>query len=356
MSALTGGTLSAVVIEPFSTVTAWTAHRADGSPSTTFGINAGGPPRVLGLSAPSATLRADAGSDGHYLERAGPATDLTGHTDLLLWIRCDRLADGTADQPLFLQVKLGSAAMAADDPGNSWLRLVPVAQSGVWQPVPMSLGDLPGAVRGAVTTLRLTCLDAGTGWSSGLDAILAVQPEVLADADAALLARLDQRLELDGNPVPAFLVPPSAGAAAPQPPAFRISNYDVQPDRATLPAEGPRTDYTGSGFVIRPPATVYQIDYAVEALAGDRGTAAAMLSFALAELSPTALLLGAGKVMTVDWIDAPSTTAPPVVAPPADHPVVHLRVRGAQPGRGTATRAVPPFNEISVGVDSSAIG
>jgi hypothetical protein len=345
--------LSAVVIEPFSTVAAWTTHRADGSPSAMLGINASGPPRVPSLSAPSATLHADAGSDGHYLERAGPATDLRGVTDLLLWIRCDRFADGTADNPLFLQVKLGSAAMAVNDPGNPWLRLVPVAQSGVWQPVPMSLGDLPAAVRGAVTTLRLTCLDAGTGWSADLDAILAVQPEVLADADAALLARLDQQLQLDGNPVPAFLVPQ---AAAPQPPAFRISNYDVQPDRATSPAEGPRTDYTGSGFAIRPPATVYQIDYAVEALAEDRGTAAAMLSFALAELSPTSLLLGAGKVMTVDWIDAPSTAAPPVVAPPADHPVVHLRVRGAQPGVGAATRAVPPFNEISVEVDSSAIG
>jgi len=346
--------LSAVVIESFGTVAAWTSHRADGSPSTAFVITAGGPPRVPGLSPPSATLRADAGSDGHYLERAGPATDLTGLTDLLLWIRCDRLADGTTDHPLFLQVKLGSAAMTVDAPANSWLRLVPVTQAGVWQPVPISLGDLPVGVRGAVTTLRLTCLDAGTGWSADLDAILAVRPEMLADADAALIARLNRRLELDGNPVPAFLVPLSA--AAPQLPAFRISNYDVQPDRATSPTEGPRTDYTGSGFTIRPPATVYQIHYAVEALAEDRATAATMLGFALSELSPTSLLLGAGRAMTVDWIDAPSTAAPPVVAPPADHPVVHLRVRTAQPGAAADTRAIPPFNEIRVGVDSRAAG
>lgn len=346
--------MSAVVIESFGTVTAWTSHRADGSPSTAFGITTGGPLRVPGLSVPSATLRADAGSDGHYLERSGPATDLTGVIDLLLWIRCDRLADGTADHPLFLQVKLGSAAVAVDAPANSWLRLIPVTQVDVWQPVPISLGDLPDSVRGAVTTLRLTCLDAVTGWSADLDAVLAVRPEMLADADAALLARLDRRLELDGNPVPAYLVPLSA--AAPQPPTFRISNYDVQPDRATSPVEGPRTDYTESGFVIRPPATVYQIDYAVEALAGDRATAATMLAFALAELSPTSQLLGAGKVMTVDWIDAPSTAAAPVVAPPADHPVVHLRVRTAQGGVGAAAKAIPPFNEIRVGVDSGAIG
>ena len=152
--------------------------------------------------------------------------------------------------------------------------------------------------------------------------------------------------------MPAVIVP--VGGTAPEPPVLRISNYDVRPDRTTSPTTSARTDYTGNGFSLRPPATVYQLDYAVEALAPDRAAAARMLQFVLAELTPTATLLGAGRLMTAEWIDQPATAAPPVVAPPADHPVVHLRVRAAQPGAGPAQRAVRPFSEIRLEVDQRA--
>ncbi len=341
--------MSALVIEPFSTVAAWTAHRPDGSPSTAIAISPGGPPRVPPLSAPSATLHADTGADGHYVERTGGPVDLTSMQDLLLWVRGTRRADGSAAAPLYLQVELGSTAVPVGAVTNTWRRMVPLLVPGTWEPVPLALADLPAAVRSGVTDVRLTCLDADTAWSLDVDAVLAVRPEVLADADAALLARLDGRLQVSGTAVPAVLLP--VAGQAPQPPVFRISNYDVRPDRATSPVDGPRTDYTDRGFAIRPPATVYQLDYAIEAVAADRTAGAAMLGFVLAELAPRATLLAAGRQMSAEWVDAPATAAPPVVAPPPDHPVVHVRVTAAQPGTGTAQRAVPPFNDISVEVD-----
>jgi hypothetical protein len=344
--------MGALVMESFANVDAWTARNAGGAPSTGVSITVGGPTRVPGLSTPGAVIHAEAETAGHFVERAGAAVDLRPFRDVLLWVRSDRVADGTTQRPLFAEVRLGSAASPVGGPGNGWRRLVPIEQADVWQPVPLALDDLPDPVRQAVTTVRLTNLDATVGWRMEVDAILAVRPEVLVDADAALLSRLHNKVTVDGAAVPAVIVPVSG--TAPQPPVLRISNYDVRPDRTTSPATSTRTDYSETGFALRPPATVYQLDYAVEALATDRASAAKLLQFVLAELTPTATLLGAGRLMTAEWIDQPATAAPPVVAPPADHPVVHLRVRAAQPGAGPAQRAVRPFSEIRLEVDQRA--
>lgn len=344
--------MSALVIESFADVAAWTSRDAQGGASTSVRITADGPVRLPGLSAPGATVVVDAGASGHAVQRSGNAVDLRAFSDLQLWVRSARVADGTAARPLFAEVRLGSAAMPISSQANNWRRLIPIDQAAVWQPAPMSLDDLPDAVRHSLTTIRITCLDGSTAWRLDVDAILAVRPELLADADSALLARLDNTLSLDGAPVPALLTPFSG--PAPASPYLRISNYDVRPDRATSPTVPVRTDYTETGYVLRPPASVFELDYAVEALVTDRASAARMLQHVLAQLTPTSRLLGGGRLMTVDWVDQPATAAPPVIAPPADHPVVHLRVRAGQPATAPAQRAVPPFHEISVEADQRA--
>jgi hypothetical protein len=340
-----------LIIEDFADVSSWTPRQPGGAPSTAISIAAGGSVRLTGLTGPSASANASTAATGNYLERVGLPLDLRPFPDLLLWVRSDRFADGTSGSPLFLEVRLGSG-VPVGDPSNTWARLIPIETPGLWQPVPLSLADLPDTVRQGVTTIRLTCVDATAAWQMDIDTILAVHPEVLADVDAALLARLDNRLSLGGAPVPAVVVP--VGGAQPSTPVLRISNYDARPDRAMSPMDGPRTDFTGTEFALRAPATVYQLDYAIEALAPDRASEAAMLAFVLGELTPTARLLGAGRTIRVEWIDPPATAAPPVVAPPPDHPVVHVRIWAAQPGAGPAQRAVPPFNELSVQVDQHA--
>jgi hypothetical protein len=307
---------------------------------------------VPGVTGPTARIDCAAGSAGHYVEGVGPPVDLRPWQDLLLWVRSDRVANGSTSDPFFLEVRLGSATAPVGGGGNPWLRLVPVDQLAAWQAVPLSLADLPLAVAEAATTIRLTCVDASVAWSLTIDAVIAVAPEMLADADHALVDRLDSRLTLDGTTVPAVLVP-RAGADL-QPPLLRLSNYDIRPDRATTPIDGPRTDFTGSAFTVRAPATVYQLDYAIEAVATDRSGEARMIQFVLDTLTPTAVLVSAGRTISAEWIDQPTTAAPPVIAPPPDHPVVHVRLRTAQPGRAPAQPAVPPFNEIAVQADQPA--
>lgn len=330
-------------------MSAWTPHRPGGAPSTAITLTGGGSPRLPGVTGPTARIDCAAGALGHYVERVGPPLDLRPWQDLWLWVRSNRVADGSTDSPFYLEVRIGSVAAPAAGVGNPWRRLAPVDQRGTWQAVPLSLADLPAAVAAAATTIRVTCVDASLAWSLSLDAIIAVVPQMLVDADHALVSCLDGQLSLNGSPVPAVLAPHPG--PAPTTPVLRLSNYDVRPDRAATPVDGPRTDFTGAAFSVRAPATVYQLDYAIEALAADRASEAMMIQLVLDRLSPTALLVSAGRTISAEWIDQPSTAAPPVVAPPPDHPVVHVRLRAAQPGQAPTLPAVRPFNDLAIVTD-----
>src|SRR6266536_3055233 len=148
------------------------------------------------LGGPTLTIRATADAQGHRVERARAAVDLTSFADLELWVRSDRVADGSDGRPFFFELRLGSA-------GNDWHRLIPVAAQDVWQPVPLALDDLPAAVRSALTAISFTCVDASTPFTIHLDRILAVSGELVGDVDAALLDRLGGKLEVAGAAVPA---------------------------------------------------------------------------------------------------------------------------------------------------------
>ena len=65
--------------------------------------------------------------------------------------------------------------------------------------MPLALDDLPAAVRGAVTQVRLTCLDAGASFTLDLDRITALHPQLLADVDAEQVERLGGRIESLGR-------------------------------------------------------------------------------------------------------------------------------------------------------------
>jgi hypothetical protein len=341
--------MTADVLDDLVDLSPWHAHRPDGSASTALSIMAG-PPRTSASSTLTAQLSAQPGASGHFLDRVIPATDLSAVAGLQLYVNGFAPATPGRASPWFLELRLGSVANPVASAANPWHRLIPVNQAHRWEPVPLSLADLPASVRGRLTTLRLTSL-VDTPWSLSLDAILAVNDDMLADADAALVARLDSRLTLGGQPVPAVAVPTAADP--PAMPYLRVSNYDVQPDLATSPTGELRTDFTDHGFSLRPPAVVYHVYYAVEAVAAERRSAAALLDFTLGELAPVSTVLSRGRPTRVEWIEAPGTAAPPVAAPPSDHPVLHFRVTTSRSGQGLAQPAVPAFNLLKLEVDQS---
>lgn len=337
--------MTILVLDDLADLSDWRARRPTGSPSSEIGI-APGSESWLGLD--TATVTATGSGGGHRLERALGPVDLHPFDDLQLWVRSERLATGAEASPFFLELRLGSSAATIGSPPNPWHRLIPVPVPGSWQPVTVSLDDLPPAVRGAVNRVRFTCLQTDVPFALDLGAIVAIREEMLRDLDEAIATRLGGRLQIDGAPVPAVHVP--AAAAPPDPPFFRILNQAIRPVLERSSPSGTRTDYTQTGFSIRPPATVYDVLYRIEAVAEDRPTVAAMTEFVLAELAPVATLIANHRPHRVEWTQGPAESEGAAATPSA----VHVKVTATQRSLGAPERGVPPFNEIAVEVDHRA--
>jgi hypothetical protein len=334
--------MSRVVLDDFGTVAPWRARTAGGGPSTAIRIEPGTARR---LGPGTARFAADAGAAGHRLERTIAAADLTAQTDLQIWILADRAADGTEGHPFFLELRLGSATAPASTGPGSWHRLLPIAAAGGWLCVPVSLGDLPPAVRSAVSEIRFTCVD-GRPFSAHLDAIAAVRDEMLVDVEEALVRLLGDRLRIDGALVPGVIVP---AATLPDEPYLRISNIGIRPAperSATVPT---RSDYTQTGFSLRPPTVAYDLTYSIRPVAADRAPIARMLDFVLGEIAPSSTLVVNDRPLAIDWAEPP---AAPSGAP--DDFAVHLTVSAQRRSTAGYERAVPPFNLVEVEVDQRA--
>jgi hypothetical protein len=70
--------------------------------------------------------------------------DLEPFADLELSVRSDRAADGSEDRPFFLELRLGSKALAIGAGGNDWHRLIQVDAPS--RPAPWHPGGDPGSV------------------------------------------------------------------------------------------------------------------------------------------------------------------------------------------------------------------
>ncbi len=335
--------MSHLVVDDLTNLAPWRARTPGGAASNAIKLE---PDTESPLGGPTLTIRATADAQGHRVERARAAVDLTSFADLELWVRSDRVADGSDGRPFFFELRLGSAALAVGAAGNDWHRLIPVAAQDVWQPVPLALDDLPAAVRSALTAISFTCVDASTPFTIHLDRILAVSGELVGDVDAALLDRLGGKLEVAGAAVPAIVEP----AAAPNGPFFRIKNYAVRPALERSPSGGIRTDHTEHGFSIRPPSVAVDLFYAIEAVADARADAARLLEFAFSDLAPRSTLDVAGRPLTVDWVEAPPLALPAIPT----QPTLHVKVATSQRASAAREAAVPPFNRIDLEVDSRA--
>jgi hypothetical protein len=154
-------------------------------------------------------------------------------------------------------------------------------------------------------------------------------------------------VEIDHAAVLAVVAP----AAPPPEPYLLVTSYGARPAPERSPSPGYRTDFTETGFAIRPPSVPFDLLYAVDAVAGARADVATLLEFVYAELTPVSVLDVAGRPVTVEGIDAPQLA----LAALPTQPTVYLKLSSAQ--RGTAARvpAVPPFNRVDVGVDARAV-
>src|SRR5262249_19142658 len=92
--------VSHLVVDGLADLGPWVARAPDGSASAALAVGPGPVTRTG-----SATMRIEAGPSalGHRVERELAAVDLSAFDDLELWVRCDRVADGSDARPFFLE-------------------------------------------------------------------------------------------------------------------------------------------------------------------------------------------------------------------------------------------------------------
>jgi hypothetical protein len=338
-----------ISVDPLNDPSVWKALAADGAtPSTQIAIAA-----EPSLTAPDDSaavplaVTASVNALNHVLRRTLTPIDLSQFDDLRFWISASRLANGAPANPFYLELRLASAAMGLDDPGNSWRRYLPVFQTQQWAPARLTLADLPAAVRGAVATLQLRCSDASAAFSCGLYGLIAARDAMIGDVDQALQARLDGLLKLGGVTIPAVLHPPG-GAVAINPPFIQILHLDAIYCRARSDSAPARGDFSDQGYWLRPPGPAYELYYQVTASAADRATQAAMMEFILSALPARGQLLVNGQPLPMEAV---------AIAPinrlggsRNDQLPLFYKISTRQPGQGQGVRAALAKN-VSVNAD-----
>jgi hypothetical protein len=321
--------VSAQSVDPMNDATQWPALEPDGvTPSTELTIQDDTAITGHGADGVSARIAATAAAEGHLLRRTlSPALDVSEATQLRLSLRADRAA-GAARAPFFLELRLGSAALPLSDPANTWHRLLPVIARHRWETVRLGIDGLDPAIAGALSQLQLRCVDADPPFVAHVDDLTAVRPQMIADADRALVARLDG-IPVGGATAAAAVRLPSE--ALPSAPALDLVHFDVRFAPSRVRDIVAAQDFTsGGGLRLVPLGDPYDLSYAATPVAASRADQAELIEGVVDRLAPFDELQLDGDRLPVEmvWIDGPDRVGG---APVAD-PVLFLKVGARQAG------------------------
>ncbi len=240
------------------------------------------------------------GAAGHILQRSIPPVDLSAFDELTLWFRCDTALTGTPLDLFRPRIALGSAALPIGAPGNDWLRYLICEVGGGWSYALLALDDLDPLVRGALDTIEVQIAVTDGAHRLVLDGLAASASAMIADLDAALLARLDGQLVLPGGPVPAAIEP------APPPanqPAIRLIQYETERNERRAHDGLRPTDFTDTGHRLRPAPVPWDIFYRINFIADARAELAAMQDFVVTALGPRDWLPVGNRALRIEQVD-----------------------------------------------------
>ncbi len=288
-----------------------------------------------------------AGATGHLLQRS-VSIDLAEPSELRFWVRSDRRADGSTDRPFYWKLRLASAAMTFDAPGNTWYRLIPVQRDNTWEMVRLSINDLPAAIRSNVTGIRLECIEAGQDFQSWIDEFIAVLPQMVSDVETALLDSMHNRVTIGGNAVPAALLNPDA-PSTPAPPVFSVIPYEIRRADELVRWGTTPGDFTDTGFRLWPNAVPYYLFYDVDARVENASQRAELLDFVLQRFSPMGRLVVNGAPLTAEILAAPPVE--PLPPTRVGRTPLRLRVTAAQQSEPEPLAAVRPYRNVIVETD-----
>ncbi len=313
--------MSSIPVDAMADAAQWVAVQADGvTPSTDLAMHNETVIVGDGSDGVSARVTANAAATGHALRRTIPAVDITDYPELRLSIRADRVA-GSGGAPFFLELRLGSAAVPLSDPNNHWHRLLPVRRVHIWEIARLSTDDLAPGIASGLSAIQLRCVDASRPFTAYLDDLVAVSPQMLADADRAFEDRL-AGITVGGTAAPAAVRTPAE--PAPAGPALDILHIDVRhaPDRVRDVRR--LRDFTVEGARLAPLGIPYDIDYSVAAVAATRDAQAALIEAVLDRIGPVDELVVAGERLPTELVWIARRDRPHSVA--GDIPILHYRV------------------------------
>lgn len=327
-----------LIVEAMNQANQWSALAPDGvTPSVALSLSDDAAVARFGVDGTSGRISGSAAALHHTLRRTLPGLDLSDYDELRLWLRSDRVANGSPTQPFFLELWLGSDALPPEHAGNSWVRSLPVFQAEEWELVRLSLRDLPAAIRSAVTRLHLRCIEASQPFTCHLDDLLAVREAMIADVDEALWGSLHEQVSVEGTPIAAVLAHP--GLSEPEAPFIRVRHTGLRLARNRRQGGGQRSDFRGNTFALLPDAIGYDLFYEVTLHTSSRAEEVQLLEFLLDRFSPRSYLLVNGTLLPIEHIEPEGM--------PANEPHLRLKVATAR-ASGLPTPATPPFNEIII--------
>jgi len=294
--------MPSIILDSMDSAAPWSALAPDGvNPSTELSLRVDTSRPRVGADPSTGLISGTVNALNNTLRRSFAGIDLTSFDEIRLWVNSDRPADGTAELPFFLEMRLASAALGLNDPGNTWQRYLPVSQVRTWEPVRLTIGDLAPAVRSAVNLMQLRCADATTAFNCDVDDILAVSDAMIGDVDAALLGLLNGGLVLNTKAVAAVLHPAN-GTLTQARPYFEITQYDINFMRERTSSTRARRDFNNAGYTLRPPSNAYELFYQFTAVADDRASQAQMLEFMMRTLPPRGQLVVNGLPLPMETV------------------------------------------------------
>jgi hypothetical protein len=164
--------------------TAWT--------STSAALQVAADDQEFVEGAASNLVRSSGGAAGQtvHFEPAAPL-DLSAFEELRFWVRADRVGDGSASAPFYLEFAYSDVN---DAPGDDHRWFVPINQPQVWE---QRRVGVEADRRSAISGFRLRSLTNGA-FSCRVDELLAVREEMLSDLENALSTMLSANLALPG--------------------------------------------------------------------------------------------------------------------------------------------------------------
>lgn len=331
-----------LLLDNFDTPGLWSARDPGDNPSAEIVIGADTQPHPFAEDPDAVRLDIQSGATGHLIRRAIQATDLTGFDSLTLWHRSDVSAAGTSADPLRLRLALGSAALPIGAAGNDWVRYLTAERADVWAYSVLALDDLPNAIRGALTTIELQIAATDGAHSLHLDGLEAQTPRMVADVDAALVARLDAQLILGGLPVSAAIEPAAPVAVGQS--AIRLVQYEATRNEKRAHTGLRRTDFTETGHRLRPSPIPWDLFYRIAFVSVDRAGQAAMVDFVINRLGHRNWLPVGNRALRIEQVEQ-------VGPDDAMNDAPTLRYRVAAWFESGAATPVLPVGEVVVATD-----